>query len=118
MNLYVVNKKDKKVRKKYLIGEKGKSNSPPIHVNCYLQEESVKYKKYFYALRPLLAGEYIQEYQCPPPVSFDDLMKMDMTSELRNGIDELLEIKKRSDDRERGMQIPIIRDFIIDEIGI
>jgi hypothetical protein len=45
-------------------------------------------------------------------------MKMDMTSELRNGIDELLEIKKRSDDRERGMQIPIIRDFIIDEKGI
>jgi hypothetical protein len=45
-------------------------------------------------------------------------MKMDMTSELRNGIDELLEIKKRSDERERGMQIPINRDFINDEIGI
>lgn len=29
----------------------------------YLQEESVKYKKYFYALRPLLAVKYIQEYQ-------------------------------------------------------
>ncbi|SEU27931.1 hypothetical protein SAMN05443270_4434 [Lacrimispora sphenoides] len=83
----------------------------------YLQEESVKYKKYFYALRPLLAGKYIHEYQCPPPVSFDDLMKMDMTAELRNGIDELLEIKKRSDEREKCMQIPIIRDFIIDEIG-
>ncbi|WP_313578222.1 nucleotidyltransferase domain-containing protein [Lacrimispora sp.] len=83
----------------------------------YLQEESVKYKKYFYALRPLLAGKYIHEYQCPPPVSFDDLMEMDMTAELRNGIDELLEIKKRSDEREKCMQIPIIRDFIIDEIG-
>lgn len=83
----------------------------------YLQEESVKYKKYFYALRPLLAGKYIHEYQCPPPVSFNDLMKMDMTAELRNGIDELLEIKKRSGEREKCMQIPIIRDFIIEEIG-
>ncbi|WP_349948382.1 nucleotidyltransferase domain-containing protein [Lacrimispora sp. BS-2] len=85
--------------------------------NRYLQEESVKYKKYFYALRPLLAGKYIQECQCPPPVLFDDLMKMDMPAELRNGINELLEIKKRSDEREKGVQIPIIRDFIISEIG-
>uniref|UniRef100_UPI000B2CF9EC nucleotidyltransferase domain-containing protein n=1 Tax=Clostridium sp. NkU-1 TaxID=1095009 RepID=UPI000B2CF9EC len=83
----------------------------------YLQEDSVKYKKYFYALRPLLAGKYIQEYQCPQPVLFDDLMKMDMPAELRNGIDELLEIKKRSDEREKGVQIPIIREFIINEIG-
>ena len=92
----------------------GTANSTYIQ---YLQEESVKYKKYFYALRPLLAGKYIQEYHCPPPVLFDDLMKLDMPEELRNGINELLEIKKRSDEREKGMQIPIVRDFIINEIG-
>lgn len=44
-------------------------------------------------------------------------MKMDMPEELRNGINELLEIKKRSDEREKGVQIPIIKDFIINEIG-
>ncbi len=82
----------------------------------YLQEEAVKYKKYFYALRPLFAGKYIQEYQCPPPVLFDDLMKMDMPAELRNEIDGLLEIKKRSNEREKGVQIPVIRNFIISEI--
>lgn len=92
----------------------GTANSTYIQ---YLQGESVKYKKYFYALRPLLAGKYIQEYHCPPPVLFDDLMKMDMPEELRNGINELLEIKKRSDEREIGVQIPIIQDFIINEIG-
>ena len=91
----------------------GTANSTYIQ---YLQEETVKYKKYFYALRPLLAGKYIQEYHCPPPVLFDDLMKMDMSEELRNGINELLEIKKRSDEREKGVQIPIIQDFIINEI--
>lgn len=82
----------------------------------YLQEESVNYKKYFYALRPLLAGKYIQEYKCPPPVLFTDLVKMDIPVELRDGIDELLGIKKKSDEREMGVQIPAIRDFIIDEI--
>jgi len=34
----------------------------------YLQEEKVKYKKYFYALRPLLACKYVEEFHCPPPV--------------------------------------------------
>jgi len=82
----------------------------------YLQEESAEYKKYFYALRPLLAGKYIQEYKCPPPVLFDNLMKMDIPPELRNGIDELLEIKKRSGEKEKGMQIQVVRDFITNEI--
>lgn len=82
----------------------------------YLQDEMVKYKKYFYALRPLLAGKYIQEYQCPPPVLFDELMKIDMPVELCRGIVELLEIKKRSDEREKDVQIPVIQNFIADEI--
>ncbi len=82
----------------------------------HLQKELVKYKKYFYALRPLLAGKYIQEYKSPPPVLFEELMKMDMPDNLRNGIYELLEIKKKSDEKEKNMQIPVIQDFIGDEI--
>lgn len=82
----------------------------------YLTEERVNYKKYFYALRPLLAGQYIQENQCPPPVLFDDLMKMDMPKELRQGIVDLLEIKKKSNEKEKGVQIPVIRDFIEKEL--
>lgn len=82
----------------------------------YLQDESVKYKKYFYALRPLLAGKYIQEFQGPPPVLFDDLMKMIIPAELHKGIDELLEIKKKSDEKEKGAQISVIQDFIINEL--
>lgn len=81
----------------------------------YLQEDRVKYKKYFYALRPLLAGRYIREYQSPPPVLFSDLMKMDMPAELRNEIENLLAIKKVSDEKEKGEQLPVIRDFIRNE---
>lgn len=83
----------------------------------YLQGETLKYKKYFYALRPLLAGKYIQQFHCPPPVLFDDLMKMDMPDQLHMGIKELLEIKKRSDESETGRQIPVVRDFIINEVA-
>lgn len=83
----------------------------------FLQEKSVNYKKYFYALRSLFAGKYIQRYHCPPPVLFEELMNsIDMPSDLRNGIEELLEIKKRSDEKEQGMRIPVIHDFITDEI--
>ena len=33
--------------------------------NEYLNEESVKYKKYFYALRPILAAKWIEKKKCP-----------------------------------------------------
>jgi len=91
----------------------GTANSTYIQ---YLQGESATYKKYFYALRPLLAGRYIQEKSCPPPVLFDHLMKMDMPADLYDGIIELLEIKKNSDEKETGTQFPVIRNFIADEI--
>ena len=34
----------------------------------YLCEDMVKYKKYFYVLRPILACKWIEEKKCPPPV--------------------------------------------------
>ncbi|MCR5356215.1 MAG: nucleotidyltransferase domain-containing protein [Lachnospiraceae bacterium] len=83
----------------------------------FLQGERVRYKKYFYALRPLLAAKYIEEYHEAPPVLFDDLLKMDIESDLRKGIEELLEIKKKTTEKEENPQIPVIRSFIETEIG-
>ena len=82
----------------------------------YLQDELVKYKKYFYALRPLLACKYIEEYNCPPPVLFNDLLKLDLPDELRQGIDELLEIKKVTQESDLNPQITVIQDFIVSEL--
>lgn len=67
-------------------------------------------------MRPLLACQFIQEHKSPPPVLFDEFMKMNMPIELRNGIIELLEIKKRSHEKESNEHFPVIRDFIADEI--
>ena len=83
----------------------------------YLQGDTVRYKKYFYALRPLLAAQYIEQKHSAPPVLFDDLMKLDMPPELRNGIEELLELKKKTTEKEENPQIPAIREFIESEVA-
>ena len=64
----------------------------------YLLGDRVRYKKYFYALRPLLAAQYIEKYHAAPPVLFDHLLELDMPLELKAAIDELLEIKKKTTD--------------------
>ena len=84
----------------------------------FLQGEQVKYKKYFYALRPLLACRYIEKYNCPPPVLFDDLLKLSLPDELQKGIGELLEIKKVTDEKDLRPQMPVIYDFIARELEV
>ena len=78
----------------------------------YLMKETVRYKKYFYALRPLLAAIYIERYHCAPPVFFGDLLRMDLPDELRQAIDKLLTIKKLTTEAEELPHIPAIMDFI------
>lgn len=82
----------------------------------YLQGEMIKYKKYFYALRPILACWYIQKYECPPPVLFDDLMKQELPDLLRSEIHMLLEKKKQTEEQELNPQIPLIYEFISTEL--
>lgn len=81
----------------------------------YLLGDMVRYKKYFYALRPLLAARFIEEYHEAPPVLFDDLLKMNLPEDLRQAIDKLLEAKKRTTEAEENPQIPVIREFIESE---
>lgn len=83
----------------------------------YLQEPEVSYKKYFYALRPLLACRYVQEKRCPPPVAFDQLLDLELPEELREGIELLLMLKKEMKEKETRSQIPVIREFIAKELA-
>ena len=82
----------------------------------HLQEPEVKYKKYFYALRPLLACKYIEKYQCPPPVFFEELLSCSPSLEIQKEIEVLLEKKKCTKEIEFNPQIPIILDFISSEL--
>lgn len=81
----------------------------------YLLGDTVRYKKYFYALRPLLAAQYIEKYHVAPPVLFDDLLEMDLSENLQRAIDELVEVKRRTTESEENPQMPTIREFIESE---
>ena len=82
----------------------------------FLTGETVRYKKYFYALRPLLAAIWIERNHQAPPVLFDDLMRMEMDPGLRAAIGELLERKKTVAEGEHNPHMPVILDFIREEL--
>ena len=84
----------------------------------YLREDTVRYKKYFYALRPLLAARYIEQNNRIPPVLFSELLKMEMPQALRDAIDMLLERKKTTTEGEQNPHIPEVRDFIQQELEL
>lgn len=82
----------------------------------YLQEDEVKYKKYVYALRPLLACKYIEERHEIPPVKFGDLLKQSLPERLREEIKEMLMIKAESDEKDLKPKMPVIQEYIEKEI--
>lgn len=84
----------------------------------FLTGDEVKYKKYFYALRPLLACRYIWEHRCPPPIVFSELMCMDMPADLRKEIEELVEKKKKTMEGDKHSPIPRIQNFIVRELEV
>ena len=81
-----------------------------------LQGEKVKYKKYFYALRPLLAANYIEGHNEPAPVLFDELMKQELPEALRRNIEQVLKIKQISDEAEYHPRNHVVQDYIRNEI--
>jgi predicted nucleotidyltransferase len=78
----------------------------------YLQSDTVKIKKYFYVLRPILACMWIENYMESPPMEFEKLLIQITDKELLSIINELL-IKKKSG-IEFGIEpkIKIINDFV------
>ena len=59
--------------------------------------ETVKYKKYFYALRPLLAARWIREVGTTPPMRFAELATRLLTdAELLHELNALLDKKMRA----------------------
>lgn len=83
----------------------------------YLQGDEVKYKKYIYALRPLLACKFIEDKHAVPPVRFGDLLKQELPGELSEEIEEMLAIKARSDEKDLNLRMPVIQKYIESEIA-
>ena len=80
--------------------------------NKYLCEDMVKYKKYFYVLRPILACKWIEENRCPPPVLFDELFNTVLEDEMKEIIEGLLAKKIRMSEADKAPRIEVINKYI------
>ncbi|MCU1794500.1 nucleotidyltransferase domain-containing protein [Pectobacterium polaris] len=79
----------------------------------YLQDETVRLKKYFYVLRPLLAVRWIEAGKGMPPMRFSQLLAGTVDDPyLLAEIHQLLEIKQRSGEAEYGPRREAIHAFI------
>lgn len=56
-------------------------------------------------------GRASEKYHAAPPVLFDDFLKLDLDPGLRTAIDELLEAKKRTTEKEENPQMPVIKRY-------
>lgn len=79
--------------------------------NCkeFLQGDTVKVKKYFYVLRPVLACKWILHRQTKPPMLFSELVATELDECLKPVVSRLLDLK---------MNVPGIKEIArVDEIN-
>ena len=69
-------------------------------------------KKYLYVLRPVLACVWIMQKHTVPPTEFMKLVEEVLPEELKALVDELLAVKIKSGEKEKGARIPQIDLFI------
>jgi hypothetical protein len=82
----------------------------------YLKGDTVRLKKYFYVIRPILACEWIMDRQTPPPVLFDELAKNYMDKDIAPIVNELVELKKKTPELGEGKRIDILNEYIDNKI--
>ena len=86
----------------------------------YLKGETVRLKKYFYVLRPLLACRWILAEGTPPPMLFSTLMDKYLEESVRPDVRELLRIKMETPEIGDGPRMDRINEYLdrgIEEIG-
>ncbi len=85
----------------------------------YLQGDEVRYKKYLYVLRPLLAARWIRERGGAPPMRFADLAQACVQEPALIGeINRLLEVKMRAGEAATSARWPGLHRFIEEELAL
>ena len=82
------------------------------HYREYLNDEEVRLKKFFYALRPLLAAKWIIAKQAAPPMLFDELVSAELEPLLLPEVECLLEMKKNLPEMEKGPKVQVLNEYI------
>lgn len=76
------------------------------------REDTVKIKKYFYVLRPVLAAYWIGLKKSPAPMEFERLLELVEDEKVLKNIQALLKKKETAAEGERVLKNPILDNFI------
>ncbi|MCS1350209.1 nucleotidyltransferase domain-containing protein [Mechercharimyces sp. CAU 1602] len=81
------------------------------------EQERVILKKYLYTLRAVIAMKWIEERGCTPPTPFAKTVAgIDLPLEVEQQLNEWLEIKKRSREKDKVVSSRIINTYIEGEL--
>ena len=78
----------------------------------FLRGDTVKLKKYFYVLRPVLACKWILEHKSQPPMRFEELLNSQLPDCFRKEVDELLKIKINAPEIKMIKRVEKINDYL------
>lgn len=84
-------------------------------IKSYLQTDAVKPKKYFYALRPVLACRWVMKYKTAPPVLFSKLCDSLLPKDLKPSVDRLVELKMNAPEDTFIPPVKDIDDYLAKE---
>jgi predicted nucleotidyltransferase len=82
-----------------------------------LQENRFKLKKYFYALRPILAACWIAEKKECPPMEFAKLRLLIADAVINQRINDLLDAKFKVDEKFEIQADPVLHEFLRERIS-
>jgi len=83
----------------------------------YLIHERVQHKKYFYVLRPVLAGKWLEAGYGSVPTKFETLLRRTIPDgELLTLVTDLLHRKRQGMEKTLEPNIPVLHDFLATEL--
>ena len=86
--------------------------------NEHLNHDKINFKKYFYALRPILAAKWIVDHNTVPPMAFLELMEAELEMKMIPIVQDLLNMKKSSSEASTGSPITELNDYIRKNIEV
>ncbi len=78
----------------------------------YLKGETVRFKKYFYVLRPLLACKWIIAEGTPPPMLFSELMDKYLDEAIKPDVLNLLDLKMNNPEITEGKRFDKVNEYL------
>lgn len=92
-------------------------NTARQNIKIFLQGDTVKPKKYFYAIRPILACIWVRKYHCAPPVLFADLAEKVLPCEQKPAVEKLLDLKMNAPEKTEIPPISEINQFLDEKVA-